>query len=123
MAVAAACHMVMDEVRMDSVMAVEKFTIIIFGRFNFFSCCRKYIHCWTFLVREPMFSSHFKSWVLKVPRERNDSTVSTGQSHRVVGAGRTWLYPKSTVISIVLKALSSKLLSLQQVTRWLISHL
>jgi len=28
-----------------------------------------------------MFSSHLRSWVMVVPRERKDSKVSTGESH------------------------------------------
>ncbi len=46
-----------------------------------------------FLVRELMFSSHLRSWVMMVPRKQKDSTVSTGESHRVMGAvglGSSW---------------------------------
>ena len=42
LAKAAACQMVTEEVRMDSMMAVQKCTIIIFGRLDFFNCRRKY---------------------------------------------------------------------------------
>ena len=34
-----------------------------------------------------MFSSHFRSWVMMVPRKRQDSTESTGEPHRMTEAG------------------------------------
>ena len=43
-AMAAVYRIVMEEVRMDSMMAVQKCTIIVFGRLNFFSC-RKRLLC------------------------------------------------------------------------------
>ncbi|XP_070769854.1 signal-regulatory protein beta-2-like [Enoplosus armatus] len=40
-------------------------------------------------MRELMFSSDRRSWLMMEPRKRKDSTVSTGESHRVMGAGCT----------------------------------
>jgi len=82
---------------------------MVFGRLNFFSCLSKYILCWAFMLMELMFSFHLRSWVMVVPRKRKDSTVSTGESHRVMGAGGAGFFRKSTTISTVLSALSSKL--------------
>ncbi len=50
LAVAAAYQMVMEEVRIDSVMAVQKCTITVFCKLNFLSCHSKY--SLAFLVRE-----------------------------------------------------------------------
>ena len=43
MTVVAVYQMVMEEVRMDLMMAVYKCTVIVIGRWNLFSCRRKYI--------------------------------------------------------------------------------
>ena len=105
LAVAAVYQTVMEEVRMDSIMGVYKCTIIVLGRLNFFSCCRKNILYSAFLMRDLMFSCHFRSWVMMVPRMQQDSTESTGEPHRMTGvggAGFFWLH---------------------QVTRWSLPHL
>ena len=121
--VAAAYQTVMEEVRMDSMMAEYKCTIIVFGRLNFFSCCRKNILYCAFLVRDLMFSSHFRSWVMMVPRKWQDSIELTGEPHRMMGTGGAGLFLKSTTISSLFKALSSRLFWLHRITRWPISHL
>ena len=74
----------------------RKCTIIFFGRLNFPSYRRKYILCWAFLVRELMFSSHLRSWVMMVPSKQKDSTESTGESHRMMVAGGAGFSLKST---------------------------
>ena len=89
-------------------MAVYKCTIIRFSRLNLFSCRRKYILGCAFLVRELLFSSHLRSWERIVHRKRKDSTVLTGESHRVMGVSGAVFFLKSTTISTVLRALSSK---------------
>src|SRR4029434_6042722 len=75
------------------------------------------------LVRELMFSSHLRSWEMMVPRKRNDSAVSTGGSLRGTGVGGAGFFLKSTTISTVFRAFSSRLFWPHQVTRWSISHL
>src|SRR4029434_8396991 len=57
---------------------------------NFFSCRRKNILCWAFLIVEVMFSAHLRSYAIIVPRNLKDFTVLTGESHMMrgmVGAG------------------------------------
>ena len=56
-----------------------------------------------------MFSSHLRSWEMMVPRKRKDSAVSTGESLRVMGVGGAGYLLKSTTISTVFRALSSRL--------------
>lgn len=70
---------VIEEVRINSVMEGEKCTIIVFGRLDFFSCHRKYILCWAFLARELMVSSYLRSRMMKVGVQEADPTVSTGK--------------------------------------------
>jgi len=52
---------------------------------------------------ELIYSSHLRSWVMVVPRIQKDSTVSTGESHRVMGAGGAGFLQKSTTISTVVE--------------------
>ena len=40
-----------------------------------------------FLIRELMFSSHFRSWEMMVPRKQQDTTVLLVESLRVMGVG------------------------------------
>lgn len=49
---------------------------------NFFSCLRKYILCWVFLM---MVGSHWRSWVMVVRRKQNESTVVMRVSVRTMG--------------------------------------
>ena len=51
---------------------------------NFLSWRRKYIRCWAFFVREQMFSSHFRSLEMTVPRKRKESTVATVEPARMM---------------------------------------
>ena len=48
-----------------------------------------------------MFRSHFRSWVMMVPRKRQDSTESTGEPHRMTEAGGAGFFLKPTTISTV----------------------
>ena len=43
-----------------------------------------------------MFSSHFRSWEMIVPRKRKDSTVSIVESQRVMGVAEAEFFQKST---------------------------
>src|SRR4029434_9949115 len=104
-AVEAANQMVIDEVRIDSMMAV---TITFCGMLNFFSCRRKNILCWAFLIVEVMFSAHLRSCAIIVPRNLKDSTVLTGESHMMKGMIGAGLLLKSATISTVLQAFSSR---------------
>ena len=58
-----------------------------------------------------------------VPRKWKDCTVLTGESHRVMGVSGAVFFLKFTTISDLLRALSSKLFWLHQVTRLSASHL
>ncbi len=97
--------------------------IVVFGRLNLFSCPRKYILCCAFLIRALVLNSHLRSWVMMVPRKRTESTVSTEELHRIMGAGGAGFFLKSIPIFTVFTALNSRLCWLHQVTRWSISHL
>lgn len=46
---------------MDSMMLEKKCTIIVMGRFNLFSCHRKYITHRAFLAKKVMFNSYLRS--------------------------------------------------------------
>ena len=61
-----------------------------------------------------MFSSHFKSLEMVKPRKRQDSTMATGVSPSMMGVGGAAFLLKSTTISTVFSALSSRLLQLHQ---------
>jgi len=63
------------------------------------------------------FFDDFRSWVMMEPRKRKDSTMFTGDSHRVMGVGGVALFLKSTILSTVVTVLSNKLFSLHQVSR------
>ncbi len=43
-------------------------------------------------MRELNISSHLRFWVMMVLRKRKEYTVSTGESHRVMGAGGTGFF-------------------------------
>jgi len=69
---------------------------------------------------ELMFSSQLISWVMVVPRKRKDTTVSTGESHRMMGVGGAGFFWKSTTIStvelqVVLTATSHQMVNLSPV--------
>uniref|UniRef100_A0AAQ4R2B3 MRN complex-interacting protein N-terminal domain-containing protein n=1 Tax=Gasterosteus aculeatus aculeatus TaxID=481459 RepID=A0AAQ4R2B3_GASAC len=74
-------------------------------------------HLFSFRVLEAP-SSHLRSWVMMEPRKRKESTIVTGESHRVMGEGGALFRRKSTTISTVFRALSSRLFWLHQDTRW-----
>ncbi|XP_054455421.1 unconventional myosin-XV [Anoplopoma fimbria] len=57
---AAAYQTVMEEVRIDAMLAVQKYTYIVFGSFNFFSCCMNYKL--TVLTEQTVFT-----WFTSVP--------------------------------------------------------
>lgn len=83
---------------------------------NFFSCCRKFVHCWAFL-KELMFSSYLRCWVMMVPREKTQCQLG---SHRgswgQVGLGFYWNPLPSPWV--VLSAPNSR----SAVCRWTRSH-
>ena len=54
-------------------------------------------------------AEHLRSWDRIVPRKRKDSTVLTGESHRVIAVSVDVFFLKSTNISTVLRALSIEL--------------
>ena len=78
LATAAGNQVMMEWVRMDSMMAVKNCVIIVLGSLNFLSCRRKNILMWAFFERAMMFSSYFKSLEMVKPRKRQDSTEATG---------------------------------------------
>src|SRR4029434_466346 len=55
---------------------------------------------------------------MMVPRKWKDFVVSTGESLRVMGVGGAGFFLKSTTISTVFRASSSRLFWPHQVTRW-----
>ena len=62
---------------------------------NFFSCLRKKCRWWAFLMAELIFSSHFRSEEMVVPRNLNDFTSSTTSPAIVSGTRqRHFLLPK-----------------------------
>uniref|UniRef100_A0A3B3I5V9 14-3-3 domain-containing protein n=1 Tax=Oryzias latipes TaxID=8090 RepID=A0A3B3I5V9_ORYLA len=70
-----------------------------------------------------MFCSHLRSWLMMVPRKQKDSTEVTGESQRMTGGRGAGAFLKSTVISTVFRALSSRLLALHYDTSLAISLL
>ena len=74
-------------------------------------------------MMEVMFSAHLRSCAMMVPRNLKDSTVLTGESHRLRGAVWAGLLLKSATISTVFKAFSSRWFWLHQEARLLTSSL
>ncbi len=74
--------------RTDSMMAEQNCFSSSCGRLNFLSWRRKYNLCWAFFTMESMWSSHFRSWEMVVPRNLSDSTAVTVLFMMVRSEGR-----------------------------------
>jgi len=92
---------------------------------RFFSCRRKYILFWAFLVMELMFSSHLRSWVMVMPRTRNNSSVHWGVTQGD-GGRWSWVLPEvyyhlhcleSVALQVVLTTLGDQMVNLPPVGR------
>ena len=124
--VAAPNQTVMEEQRMDSMTdAVQKMAISSCGRPCFFSCFRKQILCWAFLIMALMLCSHFRSLEMMTPMYLNESTLDT-RLFAIVRGGRCWgVFPEvhhhlhslqSVKLQVVLAAPGYQPLNLQSVS-------
>lgn len=48
------------------------------GSLSFFSCYRKYLLFWVFWMKELVANSHWRSWVIVVPRKGKESSIELG---------------------------------------------
>ena len=69
---------------------------------------------WAFFESATMFSSNFESLEMVKLRKRQDSTEATGVSPSMMGVGGAAILLKSTTMSTVFRALSSRFLQLHQ---------
>lgn len=93
-------------------MAMQKCTIIVFGRLELLFFHRKSILCMVFLMRELMFSVHFRSWKMMAARKWQDSNVLTMESTSVI----------CIVLFIYIFELISNDLQVMSILPWVIEH-